>query len=207
MGTKDGRARALHAVRGGQDVPRGVPPAPTLEALLIGVARGDRDGFAALYDRLAPLVFGLARRVLRDPAQAEEVAQEVFVAVWRDACRFDPDRGSVTGWVSTMTHRRAVDRVRSVEAEKAREHRAAGMYAARAHDQVAEQVELHLEHERVRGCLDSLTPRQRESITLAYYSGFTYREVAELLTVPVGTVKTRMRDGLSRLSDCLGMDS
>ncbi len=194
------QAAALRALPGTGDGVCG----PTPETLLARTGRGDTDAFGALYDQLAARVYGLVRRVVRDPAQAEEVTQEVFVGVWQEAPRFDPARGSVTGWVSTMAHRRAVDRVRSVEAQRARDVRVAARSTARPHDQVAEQVETRLEHERIRGCLGDLTPTQRESITLAYYSGYTYREVAELLELPVGTVKTRMRDGLSRLSDCMG---
>ncbi|WP_374212703.1 ECF RNA polymerase sigma factor SigK [Frankia sp. CiP3] len=170
-------------------------------------SRGDSDAFAALYDLLAPRVLGLVRRVLRDPAQSEEVTQEVFVEVWRTAARFDPAKGSAAAWVCTLAHRRAVDRVRSVQAATDRERRAAllGHRDGDGFDDVVEQVEARLEREHLRRCLDHLTDSQRESITLAYYRGYTYREVAEYLKVPAGTVKTRMRDGLIRLRDCLGV--
>nr|WP_285223186.1 sigma-70 family RNA polymerase sigma factor [Frankia sp. AgPm24] len=175
--------------------------------LLRQVSRGDRDAFAAFYDLLAPRVFGLVRRVVRDPAQAEEVTQEIFVEVWRQAARFDAGRGSATNWVCAMAHRRAVDRVRSAQAARDREHRF-GVLGPRdsdaGGDEVAEQVLGRLERERVRRCLRGLTDLQRESITLAYYNGYTYREVAEVLGAAVPTVKTRMRDGLIRLRDCLG---
>lgn len=178
--------------------------------LLARAGRGDHDAFAALYDLLASRVFGLVRRIVRDPAQSEEVTQEVFVEVWRQAARFDPARGGALGWVCTLAHRRAVDRVRSAQAATDRERRA-GLLGPRdsdaGHDEVAEQVEQRLEYERLRRCLGGLTALQRESINLAYYQGYTYREVAELLGSPVPTVKTRMRDGLIRLRDCLGTAS
>ncbi|WP_322760912.1 ECF RNA polymerase sigma factor SigK [Frankia sp. Cr2] len=175
--------------------------------LLQRAGRGDADAFATLYDLLAPRVLGLVRRVLRDPAQSEEVTQDVFVEVWRTAARFDPAKGSASTWVCTFAHRRAVDRVRSVQASTDRERRVALLDYRDDDgvDDVVEQVEARLERERVRRCLDRLTGIQRESITLAYYRGYTYREVAEYLKVPVGTVKTRMRDGLIRLRDCLGV--
>jgi RNA polymerase sigma-70 factor (ECF subfamily) len=172
----------------------------------VQVARGDVPAFERLYDEVAGTVFGLARRVLRDPAQAEEVAQEVMVEVWRQATRFDPDRGSARTWILTMTHRRAVDRVRSAQAASDREERVAAREHTPSYDSVAEQVESRLEREQVRRCLAALTELQRESVTLAYYSGYTYREVAELLDVPLGTVKTRLRDGMIRLRDCLGVE-
>jgi RNA polymerase sigma-70 factor (ECF subfamily) len=128
--------------------------------------------------------------------------------VWRAAARFDSDRGGALGWILTVAHRRAVDRVRSAQAAADRERRAAALDPhdeSRGYDEVSEQVETRLEHERLRGCIGSLTELQRESINLAYYRGYTYREVAELLDVPLGTVKTRMRDGLVRLRDCLGV--
>ena len=179
-------------------------PAPgrDLAPLLALVARGDQAAFAAVYDYSAAQVFGLVRRVVRDPAQSEEVTQEVMLEVWRTASRFDPHRGSAMAWLMTMAHRRAVDRVRSGLAAAQREARAA--VAATDYDVVAEEVETRLDAQRVRRCLDSLTELQRESVTLAYYGGYTYREVAGLLGVAVGTVKTRMRDGLIRLRDCLG---
>jgi RNA polymerase sigma-70 factor (ECF subfamily) len=144
------------------------------------------------------------QRVLRDPAQSEEVMQEVLLDVWRNAARFDPAAGSATAWIMMLAHRRAVDRVRSEQKSAERELRAAT--ASVAYDQVTDAVEARLDHERVRRCLASLTELQRESVTLAYYRGYSYSEVAQLLGVAVGTVKTRMRDGLIRLRDCLGVE-
>ncbi|GAA1990870.1 ECF RNA polymerase sigma factor SigK [Catenulispora subtropica] len=180
-------------------------PAPTLESCLHRVALGDRDAFDAVYEQLAGPVFGVARRVLRDPAQAEEVAQEVLVEIWRTAGRYDPARGSVRAWALTMAHGRAVDRVRSVDAGARREARVAEMMTEAPYDDVVETVEAHLDRQRVRHCLETLTELQRQSVTLAYYGGYTYAQVARLLETPLGTVKTRMRDGLARLRDCLGV--
>ncbi|MBK3584015.1 sigma-70 family RNA polymerase sigma factor [Streptomyces microflavus] len=187
---------------------RGVPsPGPDLQELLVRVARGDQDAFAKVYDAVSGPVLGLVRSVLRDPAQSEEVAQEVLVEVWRTAPRFQASRGSAMNWVLTLAHHRAVDRVRSAEASAAREHKAALLDRTPAFDEVSEQVETRLEREQVRRCLRTLSELQRQSVTLAYYRGLTYREVAELLTVPLGTIKTRLRDGLIRLRDCLGVSA
>ena len=174
-----------------------------LDKLLTLVARGDAGAFEAVYDRLAGPVYGLIRKVLRDPAQSEEVAQEVLLEIWRTASRFDPDKGSAATWALTIAHRRAIDRVRSETAAAERELRSAP--AQIAIDDVAESVEASLEAERVRRCLDGLTELQRESITLAYYGGYSYPQVAALLDTALGTIKTRIRDGLSRLRDCLGV--
>jgi RNA polymerase sigma-70 factor (ECF subfamily) len=181
-------------------------PAPTdLEELLGLVARGDQNAFSALYDAVSGPVLGLTRSLLRDPAQAEEVTQEVLVEVWRSAARFEPARGSAMAWIMTLAHRRAVDRVRSAQSASDREERAALLNRTPAFDQVTEQVEARLEREQVRRCMQTLTELQRQSVTLAYYRGRTYREVAELLQLPLGTVKTRLRDGLIRLRDCMGV--
>jgi RNA polymerase sigma-70 factor, ECF subfamily len=192
--------------------PAGEPPEPAstsggdtgLEGLLARVARGDHAAFEAVYGEVAPEVFGLVRRVVRDPAQSEEVTQEVLLEVWRTASRFDTARGKALTWVMTLAHRRAVDRVRSAEAAAQREARAAAVQSAP--DDVAEAAITRVEHERVRRCLESLTELQREAVTLAYYRGYTYQQVAVLLGVALGTVKTRMRDGLIRMRDCLGVD-
>jgi RNA polymerase sigma-70 factor (ECF subfamily) len=174
-----------------------------LDRLLSLVARGDEEAFGGVYDQLAGPVYGLIRRVLRNPAQSEEVAQEVLLEVWRSASRFDPARGRAATWVMTIAHRRAVDRVRSAAAAADREQRSAEPVATV--DDVAETVEASLEKERVRRCLAGLTELQRESITLAYYGGYSYREVAALLGSTLGTIKTRIRDGLIRMRDCMGV--
>ena len=155
------------------------------------------------YEQLGPSVFGIVRRVIRDPAQSEEVTQEVMLEVWRTASKFDAERGSATAWVMMLAHGRAVDRVSSVQKDSERARRTAA--ADIPYDKVTEAVESSLERERVRRCLGSLTELQRESVTLAYYRGYTYGQVASLLGVPTGTIKTRMRDALIRLRDCLGV--
>jgi RNA polymerase sigma-70 factor, ECF subfamily len=174
-----------------------------LDALLTLVARGDQGAFEALYERLARPAYGLIRKVLRDPAQSEEVVQEVLLEVWRTASRFDPARGGAATWVLTIAHRRAVDRVRSEAAAAGREQRT--MRVPGAGDAVADSVEATLDAQLLRRCLDGLSDVQRESITLAYYGGYTYPEVAKLLEVALGTIKSRIRDGLNRLRDCLGV--
>ncbi|HUQ59427.1 sigma-70 family RNA polymerase sigma factor [Lentzea sp.] len=178
---------------------------PTADDLLGLVARGDEAAFERLYDVVSGSVFGLIRRVVRDQAQSEEVFQEVMLEVWRTATRFDPGRGKAMTWILTLTHRRAVDRVRSAQAASHREEHVARLDPHRPFDEVSEQVSGLLEQRQVRRCLGFLTGLQRESVLLAYYQGYSYPEVASLLGLPLGTVKTRMRDGLIRLRDCMGV--
>ena len=175
-----------------------------LAVLITRVARGDQPAFEEVYDRMSGPVLGMVRGVVRDLAQSEEVMQEVLLELWRTASRFDAGQGSALSWVMMLAHRRAVDRVRSEQRAAERELRAAS--AQVDYDDVTEAVEATLDRERVRHCLRSLTDLQRESVTLAYYGSYTYSEVARLLGVAVGTVKTRMRDGLIRLRDCLGVE-
>jgi RNA polymerase sigma-70 factor (ECF subfamily) len=175
------------------------------DELLRRVARGDERAFAELYDLLSPRVYGLIRRVLRDPAQSEEVAQEVMVEVWRNAGRFDGSRGTAAAWVFTIAHRRAVDRVRAEQASSDRAQRVAASSVDTPYDDVVEAATARIEQQQVRRCLDGLTDLQREAITLAYYNGNSYREVADLLGAALPTIKTRMRDGLIRMRDCLGV--
>jgi RNA polymerase sigma-70 factor (ECF subfamily) len=172
-----------------------------LAGLLARVARGDHAAFEAVYDQLAGPVYGVARKVLRDPAQSEEVAQEAMLDVWRTAARFDAARGSAVAWVMTIAHRRAVDRVRAENASAAREQKLAPGPVSGG--DVAELVETALDRQRVRRCMGSLTALQAEAVKLAYYGGYTYPQVAGLLGVALGTVKTRIRDGLIRMRDCM----
>ncbi|MBI4883973.1 MAG: ECF RNA polymerase sigma factor SigK [Actinobacteria bacterium] len=194
-----GGLRRLHAV-----------PNPTtnddvdqLAAALVSCGRGDQQAFSTIYDRLAPLVHGIVLRIVRDPAQAEEVTQEVFVELWRIAPRYDAGKGSAKVWAATIAHRRAVDRVRSEQSARDRVDRA-GAHRPIAPDPVAETVESSFEQLRVRKALNQLTSAQREAVELAYFGGHTYREVATLLDVAEGTIKSRIRDGMIRLRDELG---
>jgi RNA polymerase sigma-70 factor (ECF subfamily) len=175
-----------------------------LGPLLRRAGRGDVAAFDALYDELAPFVYGAVLKVVRDPAQAEEVTQEVFVELWRLAARHDEARGSVRTWVGTIAHRRAVDRVRAEQSLRDRTERE-GQLRPVPHDHVSDQVEATMESARLRRALERLTSMQRESLELAYYGGHTYREVAALLGVPEGTVKSRIRDALIRLRDEMGV--
>ena len=172
-----------------------------VDDLLRLAARGDAEAFSALYDALAPSVYGLARRVVRDPARAEDVTQEVFIDVWRKATRFDGDKGKAKTWVMTIAHRRAVDAVRRSEAQKRQDHHGAPDEVS--HDEPGDSLIASEEHGAVRDCLQTLTDLQLESVRLAYFNGYTYGEVASLLDKPLPTIKTRMRDGLIRLRDCL----
>jgi len=174
--------------------------------LVRSVASGDRAAFATLYDETSAMVYGTALRVLRDPDLAAELTQEVMLEIWRTAGRFDAVRGSVSAWIATMAHRRAIDSVRAVQAQRDRDGLAGVRDFERPHDAVAETVDQRLESERVIDCLGSLTELQREAVTIAYYGGRTYREVAEQTGSALPTVKSRIRDGLSRLRQCLGVD-
>lgn len=175
---------------------------PDLAVVLSAVAEGDLHAFGVVYDALAPLVHGVCLRVVRDPARAEEVTQEVLVEVWQQAARYDARRGSVRTWVLTVAHRRAVDAVRSSQAARERDD-AVGRLDPVSVGGPEEQVVAADERVGVRRCLESLTPLQSQAVRLAYYQGYTYREVAAHLDRPLSTVKTRMRDGLVRLRDCL----
>ncbi|GAA2133831.1 sigma-70 family RNA polymerase sigma factor [Nocardioides bigeumensis] len=176
-----------------------------LAELLRRSARGDQQAFAELYDATSARVHGLVLRVVRDPAQAEEVTQEAFLEIWRTAARFDSDRGSAVSWLLTLGHRKAVDRVRSAEASTRRDTKYHDTNHQVAHDETADAVTTTLEAQRVRHAMQQLTEAQREAIGLAYFGGYTHTEVATMLDLPVGTAKTRIRDGLIRLRDAMGV--
>ena len=175
-----------------------------LGALLSRAGRGDQSAFAELYDSLAPLLQGIVLKVVRDPAQSEEVTQEAFVELWRLAPRYDASRGSVRSWATTLAHRRAIDRVRSEQSSRNRTEREAQNRPIQSGD-VAEQVVAKIDGTRVRKALERLTEIQRQAVELAYFGGHSYREVAVLLGVAEGTIKTRIRDGMIRLRDELGV--
>ena len=192
------------------DSPPGVlesatPPKADLAELLRLSGRGDEVAFARLYDATSARAYGLAVRVVRDPSQAEEVAQEAFLELWKTASRFDSARGSAVSWVLTIVHRKAVDRVRSAEASTRRDTTYHQASQGVEHDSTAEAAHASMEARRVRQALGSLTEVQRQALELAYFKGYTHTEVATMLDLPVGTAKTRIRDGLIRLRDTMGV--
>ncbi|WP_328540421.1 ECF RNA polymerase sigma factor SigK [Streptomyces sp. NBC_00344] len=174
-----------------------------VDSLLVQAARGDQKAFAGVYDALTGPVMGLARRILLDEAQAEEVTQDVMIEVWRTADRFRPERGAAKSWVLTLAHRRAVERVRSAQAGAERERKAALLNAPTPFDEVSEAVTGREERARVHRCLADLGKHHRLPLVLAYYQGLTCAEVAAALSTPAGTVKSRMRSGLRKLRACL----
>lgn len=177
------------------------------EQRLARVGTGDRRAFAELYDTTAPRLYGLIRRLLVDPSQAEEVTQEVYLEIWQTANRYKPERGSAMSWMLTMAHRRAVDRIRASQASRDRDTKVGIRDYDREYDHVAEHVEVRLESDRVKVALRGLTELQRQAVSLAYFGGLSHSEIAAELHVPVGTVKTRIRDGMIRLRDALGVTS
>ena len=170
-----------------------------VDSLVQRVASGDSPAFELLYDEIANTVFSIVRRVLTDSAHAEEVTQEVLLEIWKTAERFDPARGAAVSWIRTISHRRAVDRVRAAQSTRERDTRNASRAHVPAHDCVFDEVARRRDHAEVRGHLQRLTPAQRQSVLLAYYGGYTHREVADLLGLPLGTVKTRLRQSILNL--------
>nr|WP_179581149.1 ECF RNA polymerase sigma factor SigK [Leifsonia psychrotolerans] len=173
--------------------------------LLARVSQGDQGAFSELYDQLAPRVLGLVKRLLIDHAQSEEVTQEIFLEIWQTASRFDGQRGAASTWIMTMAHRRAVDRIRASQAGRDRDNRIGLRDRAVEYDHVAETVEVRIESERVNRAMSKLTDLQSQAVRLAYYGGYSQSEVAGLLQIPLGTVKTRLRDGMIRLRDEMGV--
>ena len=174
------------------------------DALLIAAAAADESAFAAFYDATIRLVYGVVAKVARDPARTEEIVQETYFQAWRQAPRFDPSRGSAVAWLTTIAHRRAVDAVRTEQASRDRLQRAVSTRPGADFDAVVAEVEDAADAAGVRAALSRLTSLQREAIELAYFEGYTYREVAEMLDAPLGTVKTRLRDGLRTLGRMMG---
>jgi RNA polymerase sigma-70 factor, ECF subfamily len=185
----------------------GGSPSAHLADLLKRASRGDEAAFAELYDATSSRAFGLAVRVLRDRAQAEEVTQESYLDCWRHASRFDVTKGSAISWLLTIVHRKAVDRVRSAEAARHRDDSYGTTNQDVTHDSTSEAVVERLDADRVHRALATLTEVQRQALELAYLSGYTHTEVATMLDLPLGTAKTRIRDGLIRLRDTLGVTS
>jgi RNA polymerase sigma-70 factor, ECF subfamily len=199
-GGPGGRPRRAY----GEEPPGRDPQAAELVDLMARSARGDQGAFAQLYDLTSRRVHGVVLRVLRSPEHAEEVTQEVYVEVWQQSARYTHAKGSVFAWIATMAHRRAVDRVRSVSSEVNRDHRYAYQSFDPEVDKVWDSVAQKHDVDRVRDAMQGLSAIQRQALTLAYFDGLTQSQIADLLGLPLGTVKTRIRDALKRLRDILG---
>jgi RNA polymerase sigma-70 factor (ECF subfamily) len=173
------------------------------EALLALIARSDEHALAELYRRFGRLAYGLAFRIVREDALAQDAVQEAFLGVWRAAERFTAERAKPSTWVLTLVHRRAVDLVRREERRRAEPLE---LGAESAGGESTDEAETLTRREAVREALRQLPPEQREAIELAYYGGYTQSELAERLGQPLGTIKSRMFTGLARLRDLLGED-
>lgn len=195
----------MEMVIDGVDLPEDGSAGDLAADLLVRVADGDQRAFAELYDMLSPRVFALILRVLVNRSQSEEVLQEVFLEIWQSAGRFAPNKGQGRSWVLTIAHRRAVDRVRSSQASADRDNRVGVRDLEAGRDVVAETVESRMDGETVVTALAGLPEAQQEALVLAYYGGYSQSEIAVLVGAPLGTIKTRMRDGLSRLRTELGV--
>jgi RNA polymerase sigma factor (sigma-70 family) len=171
------------------------------EALVLLAARSQETALAELYDRYGRPAYGLALRVLRDEALAEDAVQEAFLGVWRTASRFTPGRGTASTWILTLVHRRAVDLVRREQRRRTDPLESAAEPGAGSVD---DEAWLRLQRERVQHALRQLPDQQREALELAYYGGFTQSELAERLGLPLGTIKSRVFAGLARLRELLG---
>lgn len=191
----------------GMDVPEDGTARDAVSDLLLRIASGDQRAFAELYDLLSPRVFGLILRVLVNRSQSEEVLQEVFLEIWQSASRFAPNRGQGRSWVFTIAHRRAVDRVRSSQSSTDRDLRVGVRDLGGERDVVQEAVESRMDGERVVTALATLPEAQQEALILAYYGGYSQSEIAALTGAPLGTIKTRMRDGLTRLRGEMGVSA
>lgn len=176
-----------------------------LAYLLRRSADGDEAAFAALYDVTSATVYGMTLRVVRSPEIAAEVLQEAYLMAWQQASRFDQERGTVLGRLCTLAHRRAVDRIQHVAREKDREQTFENRRAGTPADETWQEVEQALDTQQVQAAMGALTPLQREAVSLAYYEGCTYQQVAQRLDIPLGTAKARIRDGLHRLRTALGV--
>ncbi len=175
--------------------------------ILRRIAAGDAGAVDDMYERFRRPAFSLARRILADDTLAEDVLQDVFLSVWRNPSAFDGQRGSFSSWLMAMVHHKAVDAVRREESQRRRQTLAEEDMALRApmsSSDVEEEAWNRSEAERVRIALGDLPDSQREALTLAYYGGYTQREVAALTGAPLGTVKTRMLAGMRRLKQGLG---
>ncbi|MCT9821038.1 ECF RNA polymerase sigma factor SigK [Microbacterium sp. W1N] len=191
----------------GMDVPEDAPARDAVADLLVRTAAGDQQAFATLYDTLSSRVFGLLLRVIVNRSQAEEVLQEVFLEIWQSAGAFAPNKGQGRSWVLTIAHRRAVDRVRASQSAADRDVKAGMRDLGTPTERVDEMVETAIEAEKVVRALAALPEAQQEALTLAYYGGYSQSEIAALVGAPLGTIKTRMRDGLSRLRTEMGVTS
>ncbi|MDI3213065.1 sigma-70 family RNA polymerase sigma factor [Arthrobacter sp. AL12] len=180
-----------------------VPP-PTdqardfLAGLLLRTAQGDHQAFSEFYLRTSRQVTGLVQRVIIDRELSEEAVQEIYIVVWQDAAKYQPTTGTPTAWLMTIAHRRAVDKVRSNQSSRNRDHRWAAT-APNAHDGVLDAVADKMDARNLIASLACLSALQRESIVLAYFGSLTYREISVKLCVPLPTIKSRIRDGLQRL--------
>lgn len=183
--------------------PPAIHHADPLTLRLQQVAEGDTDAFDDVYDAVSHRVYGIALRVLGDPHQAEEVAQETLIEVWRKSARFDALQGSASAWISTMAHHRAVDRVRSSSSARRRD---ASWHAERSDnvdDTTFDEASAHAHTSLILTALTTLPPTQRRAVELAYFGGYTYADVSRMMQAPLGTTKTRIRNALRVLRETM----